>query len=252
LHPSCPKPNVKDFPLSEVLSTDVLVHVSIVLNRPDILALTPLLQRFAAACGQTGAMGWMSYFLSVPDIDRKTPYLVLITNKAAQPNELRLEDLRAAVLLLEYRIAGLSTGVVCTDDSSALRTLIAHPDERASMALVAAQAMIERGAHAQLGERGCTAQPLLWAERRRPVARTLRLAETLDATLASLGKSTRFNLRYYRRRLLAAMPCTFVADARGMLSESDLRAVNANCLNPVAFDLLKLQYASACELRKGS
>jgi len=253
--------------LSEVLQNGPL-DVVIVSGKAAVAAMAPLLEQVALACSQPSAMGWISYFLNVPEKALKVPYLVLVTNGTVEGRTLRVTDLRAAVLMLEYCVAGIPTGVYSTDDSSALRTVIALAHERAEMASLAAQALIRQGAHVvlctydealesaelpapRLAAGSANSGSLLWARRSRPVARTLRLADTYDATLATLGKSTRFNLRYYRRRLLAAMDCTFVPDVRGQLSEADLRAINAACLNPVPFDLFKLQYASACELPGG-
>ncbi len=228
-----------------------------------------MLEQLALQCGQAAAMGWLRYFLAAPDAAWKTPYLVLVTHSKAAQRPLRVENVRAAVLVLDYRLLGFGTRVFCTDDSSAFRTVIAPPSERAAVAAMTAQLLVELGAQIVLttyddGGRTLadTAEPrlaegesgggaLLWARQRRPVARTLVLETTYAATLARLGKSTRFNLGYYRRRLLARMHCTFVEDARGMLSEDDLRAVNAASRNPVPFELFKLQYASACHLPGG-
>jgi hypothetical protein len=211
-------------------------------------------------------MQWLPYFLSGPNTAWKIPHLVLITHSKAAPRTLRLQDIRGAVLMMEYRIGAVSTGIFCTDDSSAFRTVIAPVKERASIAAIAAQALLKYGAQIvlttyddagrpmtepRLPEARASVGNLLWSRRQRPVARTMVLEKTYEATLARLGKSTRFNLGYYRRRLLARMPCTFIADARGMLTEPELRAVNASCLNPVPFNLFKLQYASACHLPGG-
>ena len=89
---------------------------------------------------------------------------------------------------------------------------------------------------------------VLSAARRRKVGRSLRLLPTLDATLAQMGKSTRFNLRYYRRRLEKQVPCEYVPDAVSALRDEDLQALNASSLNPVAAAEFARRIRSASEL----
>jgi hypothetical protein len=89
-----------------------------------------------------------------------------------------------------------------------------------------------------------------WAQRRRPMGQAIRLGESLAATLATLGKATRFNLGYYRRRLAQEMPCEFVADVRGLLTDSEVQALNRGSLNPDKLPQLMAQYR-ACWLPGG-
>ena len=58
----------------------------------------------------------------------------------------------------------------------------------------------------------------MWVSGKRPVAMTLLLEPTVKETLAKLGKSTRFNLGYYRRRLQAAEPSEFLDNAGRFLA----------------------------------
>jgi hypothetical protein len=235
-------------------------------GRAAVLEASSLLEKLALRCGQSGAMHWMQFFLDAPESQHKRPHLVLVTHSRSSPRALRLENVRAAVLVLEYCVLGLPTGIYVTPDSSAFRTVIAPPGERASVAALAAQVLLQEGAEVVVlscDEAGkpmtdlrqmagvASTMPVAWARRRRPVARTLALESSYEATLKKMGKSTRFNLGYYRRRLESKMPCVFVSDARGMLSEADLRAVNAASLNPVSHALMRLQYQSACHLPGG-
>ena len=236
-----------------------------------ILEQSPLLEDLAVRCGQPGAMHWLKYFLTASSVLKKIPYLVLVPRAGAKPEEmkscsLRAGQVRAAVLMFEYHILGLPTRAFSTDDVSGFRTVIAPVEQRAAMAELAASAVLESGAQFVLVsycEAGCDAVEqagaprltsggkLEWARRIRPVEKTLPLAASFDATLARLGKATRFNLRYYRRRLLKKMSCEFVADARSLLREADLDALNAASLNPVAPENFRLQYRSACDLPGG-
>ncbi|MGA7156127.1 MAG: hypothetical protein WBY53_04735 [Acidobacteriaceae bacterium] len=241
---------------------------SVVLSgHTDVIKLSPLLEALAERWDQAGAMHWLSFFLRASSFQGKKPCLVLIlepgvTATAETASLLRPEQVYAAVLLFEYRVMGLPTGAFCTDDWAGFRTVVGPDAERGAMAAIAADALIATGAqivlisylHAVGTESGfvpAMRHASRWAFRSRPVATTLMLEPTVKATLAKLGKSTRFNLGYYRRRLNAAMNCEFVADARGMLIEGELDAVNRGSLNPVRPDEFRLQYESACKLPGG-
>ena len=76
----------------------------------------------------------------------------------------------------------------------------------------------------------------------------LRLLPTLDETLAQMGKSTRANLRRYRRRLEAQVDFEFVAEAADALVGADLRAMNDGSLNPVAQEEFNRRVRAASEL----
>ncbi len=239
-------------------------HFVVLRGKPEILSVSPMLAELALRCGQPGAMGWIDYFFSLREFHWKTPYLVLLGRGCLDRENLRVEDLKGAVLLFEYSIFGIGTGVFATVDSSAFRSVVAPVAQRAAAAALASQALLRRGAQIVIttyddaarelpGEAlvEAAARPFRSAVLRRSVAKTLVLEDTYAATLAKLGKATRFNLGYYRRRLLAKLACTFVPDARGMLNERELHIVNANCLNPVPFALFKLQYEAACTLPGG-
>jgi hypothetical protein len=164
--------------------------------------------------------------------------------------------------MFEYRVLGLPTGAFSTDDISAFRTVVAPAGQRAEAAAIAANAVLGYGAQFVLITYGgaderasapklMTRRRVWWARRVRPVAKMLPLAGTFDATLATLGKATRFNLRYYRKRLLSRMQCEFIGDARGLLSEEELMGLNSRSLNPSSPRLFKLQCRAARELPGG-
>ena len=90
-----------------------------------------------------------------------------------------------------------------------------------------------------------------WTQRERTIGKQLLLAETLEGTMARLGKRTRAHMRYYRRRLVEEVPCEFVADVRGMLSDAELLATSASALQPIAAKEWRLRYRSSCELSGG-
>jgi hypothetical protein len=242
--------------------SSVSSHILVMRGAAAILEQASLLEELAERCGQPGAMHWLPYFLTAPALLKKMPFLVVVLRAQRRQGVLRVEDVRAAVVMFEYRVLGMPTGAFSTDDVTGFRTVIAAEEERSAVATVAANAVLEHGAQFVLvsydyaervaGEPRLTeGHEVEWSLRRRPVRKALPLAESYEATLAKLGKSTRFNLRYYRKRLMQRMACQFVEDARGMLGEAELDSVNAGSLNPVPADTFKRQYKSASELPGG-
>jgi hypothetical protein len=63
------------------------------------------------------------------------------------------------------------------------------------------------------------------------VPRFLPLADTTDGTLATLGRHTRRNLRYYRRRLEMEMGAEFVPEVA--MRRDEFLAINRASTNPV-------------------
>jgi len=207
-------------------------------------------------------MNWLSHFVNVSSFKRKKPYLVLMVREGAERSSLHVDDVHAAVFLFEYRVMGAPTGAFCADDWAGFRTVIAPESERGAIAALAADAMLERGAQIVLVAYGHAAQTgaklpptsrhaMRWAWRTQPIAMELPLEDTMQTTLAKLGRSTRYNLGYYRRRLARELPCEFVADARGMLQEREMQAINEGSLNPVSARDFRQQYESSCQLPGG-
>ncbi|MDQ2839805.1 MAG: hypothetical protein M3Y72_01940 [Acidobacteriota bacterium] len=207
-------------------------------------------------------MNWLGYFLAASSFKGKIPHLVLIMNAGATADLPRFEDVYAAVLLFEYRVLGMPTGAYSTDDWAGFRTVIAHETERAAISAMAADALLARGAQMVLISYGqpprsvdafepMMRHPAMWTSGKRPVAMTLLLEPTLRATLAKLGKSTRFNLGYYRRRLYAAQQCEFIGDLSGLLQDHEMEALNRTSLNPVETGEFRVRYESACNLPGG-
>lgn len=228
----------------------------------EVLAQSSLLEGLAERCDQAGAMHWLGYFLSTSSFKGKYPYLVLMMTSGANTSSTRLEDVHAAVLLFEYRVLGVPTGVFSTDDWAGFRTVIAPEGERAATSVAAADALLERGAQMVLISYGqdrviasswvpVMQSSAMWVAGRRPVAMTLRLEPTVKETLARLGKSTRFNLGYYRRRLQAVEPCELMEDLGDRLQEDELEELNRTSLNPIDFAEFRLQYDCARTLPGG-
>jgi hypothetical protein len=226
------------------------------------LAQSSLLESLAERFNQAGAMNWLGYFLKTSSFEGKTPYLVLVMESGTSASPPRLESVRAAVLLFEYRVMGFSSGMFSTDDWAGFRTVIAPEPERDVMSALAADAILGRGAQlvlisfAQRQHRDTAflpslRHPAMWVLASRPVSMTLLLEPTIKATLAKLGKSTRFNLGYYRRRLQAVEPSELVSDVQHKFQEHELAALNQASLNPVDPDDFRLQCESARNLPGG-
>ncbi len=214
-------------------------------SREAILDLAPLLENLAERCGQPGAMHWLPYFLDPSVTGRRVPYLVLLLRpEESQGRSLSADDIEAAALFFEYRLFGIRTGAVTTGDAVGFSSVIAPQGQRASVATIAARALVGRGATIVLATYQSAGEPeakpmlagwpgVLWAWKQRQVGRTLQLCASFDETLARMGKSTRFNLRYYRRRFEKQHACEYVPAAAAQLRGVNLQEINAASLHPV-------------------
>jgi len=199
-------------------------------------------------------MHWLDYFLSTPTALKKTPYLVLVgLDAGVEASRATADDVLGAVLLFEYQAAGHGLKVFATDDVSGWRTVIAPAEIRLRVAETACRVLMEAGAVTAMislegsgGMAGAIGPPRGWsclrATRTRQVPRYLPLADTLEATLATLGKHTRRNLRYYRRRLEAELSPVFVPCVA--MERDEFLAINRGSMNPVAEELAEWRYDS--------
>lgn len=232
-------------------------------HRDSVLSMAPLLEALAARCGQPGAMHWLPYFLDKSVLRHRRPRLVLFLKPEEIVGEsLQAQDLVAAALFFEYEVLGLRTGVVATADAVGFNTVIAPEELRAKVAAVAARALSDGGAAVVIATYGVargtntgadlpgqvTPDGARWAWRTRQVPRMLALQPTMDETLAQMGKSTRANLRYYRRRLEKLVPCEFVPESAPLLDGADLEQLNASSLNPVPAEDFARRIRCASEL----
>jgi len=231
-------------------------------GREAILEQSALLEELADRCHQTGTMGALSHFLDATP-SYKFPHLFLLLYPGASQENLRSADVHAAVLVFEHRLLGFPTGIYATDGYNGFRTIIAPEPERRAVAVKVSKLLLERNAHiVKISGEGTheatesvssqlEGHDVFWTRREREFRYVFPLAATFEKTLASLGKSTRFNLRYYRRRLLRRMPCEVVSDARGQISRQQLEWLNTNSLNPLPLAEFIKRYDDLCQLPGG-
>jgi hypothetical protein len=235
------------------------LRVEVLRGKTEILKQASLLEELAEQCSQAGAMHWMEHFLAVPTFRGRTPYLLLGVD--AEGGELEISGVRWAVLMYEFSVLGFGLRTFSTDDISGFRTVIARAGERHAAVTAATNKLLQMGAQIlmisfmeEVGDAEYSLKPDVacrWAVRERPVANTLLAKETYQQTLMSLGKTTRFNMRYYRRRLGRQVPCELVSDAREIFSEEQIDVMNAESLNPFSKMLNRLQFVSVRRLRGG-
>lgn len=166
---------------------------------------------------------------------------------------MRAEDLRGAVLIYEYRLLGLGSNLFTTGDFNGSRAVIAPAALRRQVSAAICRYLMERGAQIVLlslepgSQESCQTcfedamtgeRKRWWTTRTREAGATLALQDTLDATLATLGKHTRRNLRYYRRKAEADLDYSFIHEAKSIVTMAQLRELNRASTHPVAQSVL--------------
>ncbi len=223
-----------------------------------------MLAAFARTTGQMGEADSLSYFLSTPDAVKKTPCLLLIKdgNDSAC-------SLSGAVLLFEYRCAVAHSRVFATIEGSGRRGVLAQPEMRARIAGIAARTLMAQGAqivhlafsetHHSDGNRdevdeGTACETIAaeltngagsvssseWTFKEYPIPSYLPLFRDFDETLARLGRRTRSNLRYYRRRAEKDLGSYFLDAPR--ITREEFLAFNRECTYAVTDALAGFRY----------
>jgi len=220
--------------------------VNFVRGRAKVARMREMLSQLSRRSGQAGALDALDFYLNTPSALKKTPYLALVGLRSGVAAECaNAGDVQGAVLFHEYRLGPWGTKVFAADDIAGRRTVIAPAEIRIEVAEAACRVLVESGAvlvllshegELRLDRRHTAATgggPACEVTRRqRFVPRHLALAETMDETLASMGRHTRRNLRYYRRRLEADFGAQFVPSVE--ISRRDFLEVNRESMHPVA------------------
>ncbi len=214
---------------------------TIVRGREAVSALQPALVALSRATGQAGAMDWLSHHLHSPSSLKKDPHVVLFGRDAgASPDRIDEDWLLGAVLIYEYRFAGLPTGIFATDDVSGTRTVIASASSRFELAQRATAQLMRRNAaivFASVDQEAAAPEPPVlagarFAHRTRWIPTSLALSDTIESTLAQFGTRTRRNLRYYRRRAVTELGAQFIPHAQ--LSQQEFLALNRTSTHPLS------------------
>lgn len=179
-------------------------RVRIVRGRERVLSVCGELSGLCESCDQPGILDDLDYHFNLPGFRRKRPTLLLIEALDADA-----VCPLAAVLVYEYQVCGLGTGVFAADFLGGARSVVAPVHLRARAAFAAADALMQGGGLiVQLtyeGEESPERLSLLagaerrWAARERQISSYLQVEPNLEDTLAQLGKRTRRNFRHYRR-----------------------------------------------------
>jgi hypothetical protein len=232
-------------------------HFFVLRGRTEILRLRSMLGTLSEFCGQAGATDYLEYFLTASENLKKTPYLVLMASRSdVGVFDLRPVDLWGAVLVYEYRVLGFGSNLFTASDYNGSRAVIAPATLRRQVSAAVCRYLMDRGAQivllnlepgapescqifegAMAGSTKCW-----WGTQRRKVGATIALCKTFDATLARMGKHTRRNMRYYRRKAEAELQCSFIADVRSMLTMAQLLELNYASTHPVPHSTLERRY----------
>jgi len=229
-------------------------EVGVLRGRESVAAMREMLIELSRRTGQAGAMDALDVFLNAPCARAKIPYLVLVgLREQVRPEMATADDVDGAVLIYQYQIAGRRTGVYATDDLGGSRTVIAPAEIRTVVAEMVCRTLVESGATVALvslaGEGNMIVRPVAKpcqacrvATRRRMVPQYLALAATYDQTLATLGKHTRRNLRYYRRMVEAKLQVEFVPSVA--MGRAEFMEMNRASTNPGKADMVAWRYES--------
>jgi hypothetical protein len=217
----------------------------LVRGRDAVVAKRGMLVELSRRTGQPGVMDILEHLVHSPTALGKTPYLVLSGLREGVPAvQATAADVTGAVLMYEYRVAGMGLRVFATDDVTGRRTILAPEAMRMKVAEEACGILARAGAQVALisleGRPEPMSRPLQLAKqsreyriavRTRTFARDLLLEDTIEATLASLGNSTRRNLRRYRQRLEKDLGAEFVPSVE--MGPREAVELNRNSTNPI-------------------
>jgi hypothetical protein len=233
-------------------------HFFVLRGRVEILRLRSVLTTLSERCGQAGAMDYLEYFLTATENLKKTPYLVLIALRSdLGVFELRAEDLQGAVLVYEYNVMGFPSRLFTTCDFNGRRAVIAPADLRTQVSAKVCRYLMEKGAQVVLlslepgSPKSCQTcfeaamagkRKRWWTTQTREAGGILALQKTMCETLAGMGRHTRRNFRYYRRKAEAELGCSFVNDVKSALTMVQLMELNDASTHPVAQSVLERRY----------
>jgi hypothetical protein len=238
------KESIHSVPLEAITS-----QVHMVIGTPNVLAHQQLLQDLAHSFGQSATMHGVEHFIRGAG-RAMAPYLLFVLADPNSAAPLAPSNILGAALLHEFQILGIHSGVFVTEGKDGMRSIIAPAESRAFIAAAVSTALlkqkaqlivasyIDNGVSAPVAPLPLPGRAFHWATTTRPAPGYLPLAETLDQTLQTLNKKTRFNFRYYRRLFEAETPLEFVPDVTAILSLPDMLELNRRSLGPMPDDVV--------------
>jgi hypothetical protein len=219
------------------------------------------LDALATRCRQPGAFGCMD-LLSDHGAWRRP---VLLT--WAEPDG---SSLRAAVLMEEFVLGGVPTGIFKGVEYRGWRTVVAPAGERAQYAIRAARVLVERGAlrlRLTLPEEElCVARLLAQGEHRhgvrhwqsaewsvtpRIVQDALPLGPRAEDTMERLQRDLRRKIRAARRKVETALSAEYVPDVRGDLTIEELRWLHRDAIDRVPWERFRSRYEDCSRAAEG-
>ncbi len=250
--------NYPDHVSSPAWSMGTGVRFHVLRGKQAILRLHPVLVELSAVCEQVGAMDHIALFLDSPMNEKKIPSLVLATESAkADPFALEARELLGAAVVYEYEMLGRPSGVFVTDDGSGSRTVIAAPEIRSAVTIKVCEHLMRTGARVAVLSYKEEVHPqrqdveiarlvrlpgTMWGSQVRDMSTYLTIQPTFDETLSQLGKHTRRNLRYYRRRTEMELGCQFVPEVGRAMSKAEFVELNATSTHPVDARAMERRY----------
>ena len=211
----------------------------------NILALSGALSQLAERCGQQSAIAHLPFLLAKCRLGTKVPHLLLRTAASG--------ELESAVLLSEYLVGRVPTGVFLPVDFSDYQSVLAPEESRSEVAAQAAAFLMHGRALVVLlslrqgdfpGVQGLGR--FAWTMQTRTMTHTLPLKESLNATLAALGAHTRRNLRNFQRRAVTELGAVF--ESRAQLTKAEFLTMNRHTLYPAPEDVAACRFQSVQEL----
>ncbi|MGI4854893.1 MAG: GNAT family N-acetyltransferase [Janthinobacterium lividum] len=231
----------------------------------QILSYLPQLQQLALDYREPGTMHGLDLLLGSRFARRKSPCLICFhAAENTEDSKSAAKQLIGAVLLHEYCLLGLRTGVFATGDAFGVRTVVGAERTQGTLCLRAGHLLLASGARLVLTtwrgamEVSVTADPaygtILYASTERTVQDTLRLAPTAEATLQLLGKRTRVHMRAARRHFDQRYPQAQLQDATAVLAAADdatLAQLNRSALDTIDQGEFNHQVRALCRSAGG-
>jgi hypothetical protein len=217
-----------------------------------------LLKALAERFGQPGSMHGVLHYLRGAG-RTSIPYLLLAEETDGSKFEKSsaesdIAKIRGVLLVYEFRLFVLPSGLLVTEGKDGLRSLLAAPEDRFALAAAfAIEILRERATLAVLSFSAGDGHPsalrrtlqipgVRWAVAERSLPGYLRLGRTLEETLQTMGGKTRSNFRYYRRRLENLTPLVFEPQAAPLMSLTEVLALNQRSLKPADVRSTELRF----------